>query len=121
MSWRPGVSRSASAGKRVRSVPRDLALVMGAGEPKPAGLFRGGGMTVFRLDRTMPEGTFAGVTVEREGGAKAPTGSPILRSPAKPVPDRRYTWALPCCVGRTAPSGGRPGVAASASSACSSS
>jgi Anti-sigma-K factor rskA/Putative zinc-finger len=58
------------------------AWVLGKGAPKPAGLFRGGGVTVFSLDRTLPLGTFVGVTVEHEGGVRMPTGAPILRSPA---------------------------------------
>ncbi|MFN2628716.1 MAG: anti-sigma factor domain-containing protein [Gaiellaceae bacterium] len=58
------------------------AWVMGTGAPQPAGLFRGGGMTVFPLDRTLARGNFVGVTVERESGVQTPTGAPILRSPA---------------------------------------
>jgi len=56
------------------------AWIIGRGAPKPAGLFRGGGLTVFPLRRTLPKGVVVGVTVERSGGADAPTGAPIIRA-----------------------------------------
>lgn len=56
------------------------AWIMGSGQPRPVGLFHGGGTTVFPLEHTVPDGTFVGVTIERSGGAAAPTGPPIARS-----------------------------------------
>jgi len=50
---------------------------------QPAGLFRGGGATtVVRLSGSVPPGATVGVTVERAGGAKAPTRPPILSARA---------------------------------------
>ena len=47
------------------------------GAPRPAGLFSGGGKVVIRMARPVPEGGTVAVTLERAGGAKAPT-TPIL-------------------------------------------
>ena len=41
--------------------------------PKPAGLFADGGKQVVRLTRPAPEGSTVAVTLERAGGAPAPT------------------------------------------------
>ena len=45
--------------------------------PRPAGLFRGGSTSV-RLRGVVPQHAVVAVTVERAGGAKAPTTSPIF-------------------------------------------
>jgi anti-sigma factor RsiW len=47
--------------------------------PKPAGLFAGGGKQVITLTRPAPGGSTVAVTLERAGGAKAPT-TPIIVS-----------------------------------------
>lgn len=55
------------------------AWVIENGEPRPAGLFRGGGeRTVFRLARRVPRGAVVAVTVEDEGGAERPRGKPLF-------------------------------------------
>ena len=41
--------------------------------PKPAGLFADGGKQVVRLTRPAPDGSTVAVTLERAGGAQAPT------------------------------------------------
>lgn len=50
------------------------------GNPQPAALYRPGedGSAVVRLERPVPAGATVAVTVEREGGANAPTGEPVL-------------------------------------------
>jgi anti-sigma-K factor RskA len=49
------------------------------GEPKRAGLFKGGGtMTMVPLDGNVPPGAVVAATVERSGGASRPTTTPIL-------------------------------------------
>jgi anti-sigma-K factor RskA len=49
------------------------------GEPKRAGLFKGGGtMTMVPLDANVPPGAVVAATVERSGGASRPTTTPIL-------------------------------------------
>ncbi|MGZ4354571.1 MAG: anti-sigma factor, partial [Gaiellaceae bacterium] len=58
-------------------------VVPQGGTPKPAGLFRGGGAsTIVRLGGSVPAGAKIGVTVERAGGAAAPTQAPILTAQA---------------------------------------
>ena len=47
--------------------------------PKPAGLFADGGRQVVRLTRPAPDGSIVAVTLERAGGAQAPT-TPVLVS-----------------------------------------
>ena len=50
---------------------------------QPAGLFRGGGATtVVRLHGSVPPNATVAVTVERAGGARAPTSAPILSARA---------------------------------------
>jgi anti-sigma-K factor RskA len=46
-----------------------------------AGLFRGGaGRKYLRLTKTVPGGTTVAVTLERRGGAPAPTGAILLKA-----------------------------------------
>src|SRR6476469_4421928 len=52
------------------------AWVMRKGSASPAGLFSGS--SVFRIDRPVPRGSVVGVTLERAGGADAPTGTPLV-------------------------------------------
>jgi anti-sigma-K factor RskA len=53
------------------------------GAPRPAGLFGGGGAaTVVHLGESVPAGATVGVTVERTGGAAAPTQAPIFTARA---------------------------------------
>ena len=52
------------------------AWVMRKGTAEPAGLFSSS--TVFRIDRPVPRGSVVGVTLERAGGADAPTGTPLV-------------------------------------------
>ena len=54
-----------------------------AGEtPSPAGLFDEGGRSVVPLTRPVPAGATVAVTLERDGGADAPTTSPLLTATA---------------------------------------
>ena len=46
--------------------------------PRPAGLFPGGGAATVRLRGTLPHGAVVAVTLERAGGARAPTTTPIF-------------------------------------------
>jgi anti-sigma-K factor RskA len=47
----------------------------------PAGVFTDGGEeTAVALERTVPRGAIVAVTIEPAGGAKQPSGAPILRS-----------------------------------------
>jgi anti-sigma-K factor RskA len=49
------------------------------GAPKPAGLFRGGtAATIVRLAQPVPRGAVVAATIERAGGAAAPSGTPIF-------------------------------------------
>ena len=50
--------------------------------PKPAGLFSGGKTATVRLRGTVPENAVVAVTVERAGGAPAPTSTPIFTAAA---------------------------------------
>ena len=56
------------------------AWVIPPGEaPKPAGLFQGGtAATIVRLGEPVPRGAVVAATIERAGGAVAPTGTPIF-------------------------------------------
>ena len=54
-------------------------VIPAGGRPKAAGTF--GGRTI-RLDRPVPHGATVAVTVERAGGAKAPTTAPIVTAQA---------------------------------------
>lgn len=54
-------------------------IVPHGGTPEPAALFQGGGAsTIVRLDGSVPAGATVGVTVERAGGATAPTRAPVF-------------------------------------------
>jgi anti-sigma-K factor RskA len=50
--------------------------------PIPAGLFAGGGSTTVHLRGTVPQNTVVAVTIERAGGARAPTMTPIVSARA---------------------------------------
>ena len=50
--------------------------------PKPAGLFSGDKSTTIQLEGTVPENAVVAVTIERAGGTKAPTSTPIFSTPA---------------------------------------
>jgi anti-sigma-K factor RskA len=55
------------------------AWVIEDGQPRPAGLFRGGGeRTVVPLARPVPRGAVVAVTIEEEGGAEQPQGKPLF-------------------------------------------
>jgi anti-sigma-K factor RskA len=54
------------------------AWVSAGGAPRPAGLFRGGSDAALPLERHVPGGASVLVTVERAGGADAPTQKPFL-------------------------------------------
>jgi anti-sigma-K factor RskA len=50
---------------------------------RPAGLFRGGaGSKVVELTKPVAPGAIVGVTLERAGGSKTPTGAMLLRASA---------------------------------------
>jgi anti-sigma-K factor RskA len=53
-------------------------------EPKPAGLFRGGGRTAVTLTRPVPDGAVVAVTLERAGGVEKPQSKPLFTT-AEPV------------------------------------
>jgi anti-sigma-K factor RskA len=46
--------------------------------PRPAGVFSGGSGTTILLKTTVPPNAVVAVTIERAGGARAPTMAPIL-------------------------------------------
>jgi anti-sigma-K factor RskA len=50
--------------------------------PIPAGLFSGGCSATVHLRGTVPQNAIVAVTIERAGGARAPTSSPIFSAPA---------------------------------------
>ena len=54
------------------------AWVIEDGTAEPAGLFAGGERTAVALTRPVPEGAIVAVTLERAGGAPAPTGQPVF-------------------------------------------
>jgi hypothetical protein len=57
------------------------AWVIADGKAHPAGTFQGGDKTVVvRLEHPVPKGGVVGVTVERAGGASAPSGKPFITS-----------------------------------------
>jgi len=49
--------------------------------PRPAGLFSGGASSTVHLRGTVPQKAVVAVTVERAGGVRAPTTSPIFSTP----------------------------------------
>jgi anti-sigma-K factor RskA len=52
------------------------AWVISGGDPKPAGIFSGGGArTTFALTQSVPKGATVAVTVEPAGGSQRPTGN----------------------------------------------
>lgn len=55
--------------------------VIARGKPAPAGLFAARrGTDTIHLTRKVPHGATVGVTLERAGGATAPTGTPLVTS-----------------------------------------
>jgi anti-sigma-K factor RskA len=50
-------------------------------EPRPAGLFAGGGGTTVRLEGPVPPNAAVAVTVEPAGGSRRPTTKPIFSAP----------------------------------------
>jgi anti-sigma factor RsiW len=48
------------------------------GHARPAGFFAGGGTTVVHLLGTVPSGATVAATIERAGGASAPTTAPVV-------------------------------------------
>jgi anti-sigma-K factor RskA len=59
------------------------AWVIPAGKPpRPAGLFDGGSSTSVRLRVAVPRHAVVAVTVERAGGVRAPTSTPIIAANA---------------------------------------
>jgi anti-sigma-K factor RskA len=56
------------------------AWVIENGVPKPAGLFEGGTTSVVELSRRVPKGAIVAVTLERAGGARKPTTTPLVVS-----------------------------------------
>ena len=46
--------------------------------PQPAGTFSGGHLVVLELRARVPQGAVVGATVERAGGASAPTTKPFI-------------------------------------------
>ena len=56
-------------------IPRNKA-------PRPAGLFRDGTSKTIRLKVAVPQGATVAVTIERAGGTRAPTTTPIVSARA---------------------------------------
>jgi anti-sigma-K factor RskA len=56
------------------------AWVIEDGNPLPAGTFSGGGRVAFALTREVPDGAVVAVTVERAGGVRKPTTTPLFAS-----------------------------------------
>lgn len=53
--------------------------VIDGGKPQPAGLFEAeSGREAVALTRAVPEGATVAVTLEQDGGVKAPTGAPLF-------------------------------------------
>jgi anti-sigma-K factor RskA len=52
--------------------------VIDGGKPQPAGLFEGGGRQVVVLKRAVPPNATVAGTIEEDGGADAPTSTPIF-------------------------------------------
>ena len=93
LNGRSGVVAIDPAGRGVLVVQRLPRAVSGktyeawvipaGGKPKSAGLFRGGGpQTVVKLSQTVPRGAVVAATLERAGGASAPTQTPFLSARA---------------------------------------
>ena len=93
LNGRSGVVAVDPAGRGVLVVQRLPRAVSGktyeawvipaGGKPKSAGLFRGGGpQTVVKLSQTVPSGAVVAATLERAGGASAPTQTPFLSARA---------------------------------------
>jgi anti-sigma-K factor RskA len=59
------------------------AWVVAGAEPVSAGVFAtdDAGPLLVPLDEPVPDGAVVAVTIEREGGAEAPTSAPIAASP----------------------------------------
>jgi hypothetical protein len=73
-----GCWSSAFSGGARRHDLRSWVIPKG-GKPKSAGLFDGGGSTtVVRLGEGVPRGSVVAATIERSGGADAPTQTPII-------------------------------------------
>lgn len=75
--------RAALVLDRVRPAPEDRTyqawVIVNDARPASAGLFEGGDdLRVVELTRRVPERATVAVTLEREGGADAPTGEPIF-------------------------------------------
>ena len=93
LNGRSGVVAVDPAGRGVlvvRRLPRAVSgktyeawVIPAGGKPKSAGLFRGGGpQTVVKLSQTVPRGAVVAATLERAGGASAPTQTPFLSARA---------------------------------------
>jgi anti-sigma-K factor RskA len=83
----PGGGRAALVVCGLSSAPTGKtyeAWVIEGKTPRPAGLFRGGSGCAppVLLEREVPTGAIVAVTLEREGGAQAPTGPILIRSVA---------------------------------------
>jgi anti-sigma-K factor RskA len=57
-------------------------IIPPGGRARPAGLFEGGGRTVVHLLGTVPSGSTVAATVERAGGASAPSSAPFFAATA---------------------------------------
>ena len=57
-------------------------VIPAGGRAKAAGLFSGEHTTTLRLRRNVPKGAVVAVTLERAGGARAPTSAPLLTAHA---------------------------------------
>jgi anti-sigma-K factor RskA len=53
-------------------------VISPTGRPRPAGLFPGGGNTTVAISGPLPRHALVAVTLERAGGVRAPTSSPIF-------------------------------------------
>lgn len=59
------------------------AWVMSGKSAEPAGVFSSNGeATAIELERSVPAGTTVGLTIERAGGARRPSGPPVVQSAA---------------------------------------
>ncbi len=56
-------------------------IIPAGGQARPAGLFAGGRTAVVHLRGTVPQGAVVAATLERAGGAKAPTHAPVFSAP----------------------------------------
>jgi anti-sigma factor RsiW len=74
-----GVSRATVTGLDEAPTGKAYELwVIQGSTPKPAGLFAGGGKQVVTLTRPAPQGSTVAVTLERAGGARAPTSAVLV-------------------------------------------